>query len=73
MGILSGGIIGWGLSTLGYPVPIVLSSLLLVPLIIDGFVQVLDIRESTNGRRFVTGLLFGIGIYFWGFYIATFV
>lgn len=39
------------------------SFLLLVPMILDGFIQLLTKYESTNIRRFVTGLLFGYGIF----------
>ena len=38
------------------------SGILMVPMVADGFVQLLTPYESTNPRRFVTGLLFG-----WGF------
>lgn len=31
----------------------------MIPLLIDGFLQFLTSYESTNSRRFVTGLLFG--------------
>ncbi len=34
------------------------------PLVIDGFIQKLKIKESTNLRRLITGFLFGIGIIF---------
>lgn len=33
-----------------------------LPLIVDGTVQKLTTYESNNLRRFVTGILFGIGI-----------
>lgn len=36
--------------------------LLLLPLIIDGFVQLKTTYESTNPRRAVTGFLFGYGL-----------
>ena len=36
-----------------------LTVLLMIPLLIDGFLQFLTSYESTNSRRFVTGLLFG--------------
>lgn len=39
------------------------SLLLLVPMILDGFVQLLTKYESTNIRRFVTGFLFGYGLF----------
>ena len=37
--------------------------LLLLPLIADGGIQRLTSYESTNSRRFVTGLLFGYGFF----------
>lgn len=36
--------------------------LLLLPLIADGFVQLLTSYESTNIRRVITGFLFGYGL-----------
>lgn len=38
------------------------SALLLIPLVIDGGVQALTRYESTNGKRLVTGILFGYGL-----------
>lgn len=35
---------------------------LLIPLIVDGFLQLLTSYESGNRRRFITGLLFGYGL-----------
>ena len=35
---------------------------LLVPMAADGFIQMKTRYESTNPRRFVTGLLFGYGL-----------
>ena len=35
---------------------------LLIPLVIDGGVQALTRYESTNGKRLVTGILFGYGL-----------
>ena len=35
---------------------------LMVPMIADGFIQLKTRYESTNPRRFVTGLLFGYGL-----------
>lgn len=42
---------------------LLISLLLLIPMIIDGFMQSLTSYESTNFRRFVTGLLFGYGLF----------
>lgn len=41
------------------PVPILL--LVMIPMILDGSIQQLTRYESTNRRRFITGLLFGYG------------
>ena len=38
------------------------SLLLLLPLVLDGFLQLVRDRESTNGIRLVTGFLFGVGL-----------
>ena len=35
---------------------------MMVPMIADGFIQLKTRYESTNPRRFVTGLLFGYGL-----------
>lgn len=40
----------------------VVSAVLLLPLIADGLVQLCTAYESKNGRRFVTGVLFGYGL-----------
>lgn len=36
---------------------------LMLPMIVDGFVQRLTSYESTNPRRFVTGVLFGYALF----------
>lgn len=43
-------------------IPVWICSLFLIPLIIDGGIQLLFNIISNNTRRFITGLLFGIGI-----------
>ncbi len=35
---------------------------LMIPMLIDGFVQLLTAYESTNVRRLLTGLLFGYAL-----------
>lgn len=42
---------------------LLISLLLLIPMITDGFIQSLTDYESTNLRRFATGLLFGYGLF----------
>ena len=44
----------------------------MIPLIIDGFTQALTSYESNNIRRFITGVLFGYGI-FMLFVISTII
>ena len=39
--------------------PVWLTLVFMVPMVTDGFVQLKTAYESTNPRRFVTGLLFG--------------
>ena len=39
------------------------SILILLPIIVDGFVQLKTSYESNNRRRFVTGFLFGYGLF----------
>lgn len=51
--------------------PVWLGLLLMVPMVIDGFVQLKTSYESTNLRRFVTGSLFGYA--FWALLMLSFV
>ena len=53
-GILLAVLIGWP-----YRPSITMLGLMLLPMVLDGAVQLLTVYESTNPRRFVTGLLFG--------------
>lgn len=52
------GFLGWWFVQLPSSVYI----LLLIPLTVDGFIQLLTPYESTNLKRFLTGVLFGIGL-----------
>ena len=42
--------------------PVWVAAVLLLPLIADGFIQLLTSYESTNTRRVITGFLFGYGL-----------
>ncbi len=42
--------------------PLWLTVVLMIPMVVDGLLQALTPYESTNGRRLVTGLLFGWGL-----------
>ncbi|QIB68688.1 DUF2085 domain-containing protein [Aminipila butyrica] len=46
-----------------YHPPILYAAILLIPMILDGGIQLLTSYESTNVRRFLTGLLFGYGFF----------
>ena len=54
--------------------PVWLTLVLMVPMVTDGVIQLKTPYESTNPRRFATGLLFGYGLMalFIIFSIATF-
>lgn len=41
---------------------LIISVIMMIPMLIDGFTQRLTTYESTNIRRFITGFLFGIGL-----------
>lgn len=58
-----------------YHPPILYGSALLIPMIADGGIQLFTTYESTNYRRFFTGLLFGYGFFqlFIASAIATFL
>ena len=45
------------------PLPIMTCVFLMLPMIADGFLQLLTRYESTNLRRLFTGALFGLGLY----------
>lgn len=60
-GELAGIVIGSLFYAMAHPKPVT-AALLLIPLMVDGFIQALTSYTSTNGRRFLTGLLFGYGL-----------
>ena len=60
-GLLVGTILGF-ITLIFYHIPFLVSILFLIPLIIDGFTQAFSTYESTNPRRFITGLIFGLAL-----------
>lgn len=60
-GELAGLIIGF-LGWLFIQLPSSVYILLLIPMTVDGFIQLLTPYESTNLKRFLTGCLFGYGL-----------
>lgn len=73
LGMLFGIICGFILLFTGIRINILLALLLLIPLVLDGFWQVLSDRESTNKLRLITGYLCGISAPFLGFTSGTFI
>jgi uncharacterized membrane protein len=63
LGICSGGIMGIIGLSFGMNPPLVLSILLMIPLVVDGFLQLLTDYESRNSIRLVTGFVFGIAFF----------
>lgn len=51
--------------------PVWLCAVLLMPMVTDGFLQLLTPYESKNGIRCFTGLLFGFGLVMLAFYILS--
>lgn len=49
------------ISSFFFRLGIILSIIILLPMIIDGVVQMLTSYESNNIKRFVTGVFFGYG------------
>lgn len=45
-----------------FRLPLWLSIVILLPMVIDGFIQLLTSYESDNTKRFITGFLFGFGL-----------
>lgn len=61
----TGELVGILAAALCYPwvrVSALWAAVLMIPMVLDGGVQALTPYESTNTRRFVTGLLFGCGL-----------
>jgi uncharacterized membrane protein len=52
----------WGCRHRPGPLPIKWLAVLAVPMFIDGFTQLVGLRESTNLLRTITGTLVGVGI-----------
>jgi len=61
-GVLIGYIISMLLLFLEYSIPYLICVLFLVPLILDGGIQLLYNLMSNNIRRLITGVLFGTGL-----------
>ncbi len=60
-GILVGYLCSFLLLVFGYLINCVVCLFFLVPLILDGGIQLLFNILSNNTRRFITGIIFGIG------------
>jgi uncharacterized membrane protein len=71
LGTCFGGITGIIVLSFGAIPSLVQSLLLMIPLGIDGFLQLLTEYESRNSIRLVTGLLFGIAIFFFVYRLCS--
>lgn len=49
-------------SCLFFRISVVAAVLIMLPMIVDGMVQMFTAYESNNRRRFITGFLFGYGL-----------
>jgi uncharacterized membrane protein len=62
LGILIGYFIGLIISNIYTQIPMYVAFLFIIPLIVDGFTQLIHLRESNNKLRLVTGIFFGFGL-----------
>ena len=62
-GIFVGILITYFLFAIKVVVPFMFSSILMIPLLIDGVSQFLNFRQSNNTLRFTTGVLFSLGLF----------
>ena len=60
-GVLIGYLCSFILLIFGFLIPDVICLILIIPLILDGTTQLLFIIMSNNLRRFITGVMFGLG------------
>ena len=69
LGILIGLFIGLMCRLYFTSFPVLWAIIMVIPLIVDGFSQLFNYRESNNAIRLITGILFGFGmtilILFW--------
>lgn len=61
-GIYAGILLGLAISFF-YLSPLLACAVLMVPLLVDSLAQALTQYESSNGKRLITGLLFGYAIF----------
>ena len=70
-GILLGYIIGLIYAFFFGAIPLTIALLFMLPLIVDGGLQIKGYWQSTNGRRFITGILGGVSTDFILYGIAS--
>lgn len=68
-GIFAGYFLGIACAIATGPIFVIYAFLLLLPTVVDGFIQLLTNYESTNIRRLITGLAAGVSIV----YIIVFI
>lgn len=57
------GIVAALFSCFFFQLPVWGAVLIMIPMIVDGMVQMFTKYESNNRRRFITGFLFGYGLF----------
>jgi uncharacterized membrane protein len=62
LGIILGAVAGICLRVLHIQIPLLVALALMIPLVVDGGTQALDLRMSNNYLRLATGFLCGLGI-----------
>lgn len=70
-GILAGYLLGIILAIMTGPIFVTYALLLLIPTVLDGFIQLLTNYESNNFKRLTTGILAGVGIVYIFAFIAS--
>jgi uncharacterized membrane protein len=71
LGIYTGGIIGIIVLSFRVIPSLAVSLLLMIPLVTDGFLQLLTDYESRNSIRLVTGVLFGVAVFFFVYSLCS--
>jgi len=61
-GLVVGAVLAAVLLWLHFALPLLVLGLFCLPLLIDGFTQLLNLRKSNNPLRLISGLLFAVGM-----------
>jgi uncharacterized membrane protein len=73
LGLLFGGILGILLLGIRVEISLVFVILLMIPMLLDGFLQLFYLRESNNFIRLITGFGFGLSLPLFINFIFTYI